>query len=131
MLDSTAVYISQQVQDILGQLALAFGTTVEYLWPIMVKAAFAKALGDLFISIILWAVTIALFHKYAKNIKAIPLSGHYEPTSWDVTKTTHMVMMWVTLITSVIYCACTWSGMVIGLFAPEYKALETVLRALK
>ena len=118
----------ETVDKLLRELAQSLGTTVEYLWAVLVKQQIIDAQIMLAISsiILVFNILLSMFYKYIAN-RFSGIRGHYDEcsprqTSWNV----YFAILGVSIIAIIILWIYAYK-----IYAnPEYYALQEILNVL-
>ena len=119
--------MNEQATKLLEQLAQKLGTTVEYLWGILIQQAQVDAfvnLGYLIILIIAWIIGVKLHFYLSKNEK-------YEKDNTGLAWAAIMIIFAMILIPVSIVMFFFLGNIVTGLINPEYWALKQVLNLIQ
>lgn len=114
----------QNNNQLLETLAKNLGTTVEYLWSVLLKQAPISATIDL---ILLILVLVAGYLLYRLHLK---LSGEYIYDDSDIAVPL-MCMAAVIWFLIFIVAVCCIPSIINGYFNPEYWALKEILNSVK
>lgn len=119
----------EQISKALQQLADKLGTTVTYLWHVLVKQAVVNGIGNLIIYIIvtIWFIILYKLHiKFSKNYG----NGEsiYEQT--EAISIVPMVLLSLAWIICFIICLFSITDTVNSFGNPEYWALHEILNKI-
>lgn len=109
------------INEALGQLAQAFNTTVEALYPLLIKQAYITGALDITIGLITLLVAIIIPFILWKYWDAIEYNDMEVPVQL-------MGFLFYT-VAALVIPLCLYSG-IIALASPEYWALKEVLTAI-
>ena len=115
---------SEQVIELLQQLAVKLGTTMENLWTVLLHEARVEGVMDLFYSVLFLTLTVAsgfLFYR------ALSHEHNYEDKYIDVPPAVSGITCGIAFITFLVFL---YHG-VIELINPAYFALREILSALQ
>lgn len=116
----------EQATKLLEQLAVKLGTTVEYLWAVLVKQAYVNAITNLIFAGIAALVILIGLAFIPKIMKLDSTDGGYDISSRTLGWIIYLIITGACLITVI---ACTIPA-ITELANPEYWALKEVLSAL-
>ena len=119
--------MNEQATKLLEQLAQKLGTTVEYLWGVLIQQAQVAAfinLGYSVVLIITWIMGIKLHFYFGKN-------GKYDDYDTGAIYIGIMVAFAITLVLTSIAMFFFLGNIVTGFVNPEYWALKQVLNLIK
>ena len=121
----------EQLTTLLAALAQKLGTTVEYLWSVLIKQAYIDGVMNIIyciITIVLIICSIYYLKYYAKNYKE--WYGSYDGKELE-----HGIVLGIVLVITCILTLCTifmFIPTAITAFNnPEYWALQEILRTIK
>ena len=121
--------MNKETQELLQKLAEKLGTTVEYLWQVLLKQAQIDAFTTLFQFFLIALFGVVLFRLHKKFLK--PLSDdRYSDNLYSKYDEAIVWPMIIGLIVFVILSICAFfsiTDMVNGFLNPEYWALQRVL----
>ena len=115
--------MNDQTLGLLRDLAGKLGTTIENLWTVMVYGARAEGIASLVASAVLMAVLIGVYKLSDKLI--------FNNPDYDVEDKVFasIVPMVVGMVVFIFFMVCLYDG-VLGVVAPEYTALKSILGVL-
>lgn len=117
--------MNDKIAQLLTELAIKFGTTVEHLWGVLVKQAYINACNQIIYTIIIAVAWFAIY-KFVEKKTTIPKDSHYADWSGD-----GKFFGWL-LVTAVSICLmvqlCYTVGICLTAFNnPEYWALKQII----
>ena len=118
----------EQVAKLLEQLATKLGTTVEYLWGVLMKQAHVNAIINLSFVGLMLIITITWLAFIPKIIKLDSDDGDYDSPS---TRTLTWIFFAITNVISIIVIIACLTTAITELLNPEYWALQEILGQLK
>ena len=123
MSDTTSVTtaVAKSVQDVLTVLAEKFGSTVEGLWIILVRGEFAFGVYSAFLFVACIVGTIY----------AVKLTKSYSDLDSKYDQEWRIVLGVVGFIVFTVAEFFAGDSAAMGIFAPEYMALQSVIEMLK
>ena len=125
--------MNDQTAALLNQLAQKMGTTVQYLWGILIRQAPIDATITLIQFLIVGIATLCLYKTHIKLMSPIKYNKHgytgYEKYSEGAA--IPMILGLLILIILIICCLLSIDDVINGYFNPEYWALRKVLDSTK
>lgn len=128
----------KELTPILEQLASKLGTTMQYLWSILIKQAYISAtitLMQIILVLIAGIVLVRLHIRFSKSTtrgtghNSGRISSLYEKHG-DILSIPMIIISIVWLILAIACFFCI-SDVINGYFNPEYWALDTILSKIK
>ncbi len=117
--------MSNEIVKVLDLLAERFGTTVEYLWQVMITQAYISAIYNLVGLLI--SIGFLFF-----VIKKTPNWIRKANDNYDVMYTLTLVFSWMFVMVTILYYTIEGIAIIItGIFNPEYLALQKILELLQ
>lgn len=115
----------KELNTILEQLAAKIGTTVEYLWAVLIKQAHVNATINLSFAILALALIITALC-FIPTIKRLP-----HPDTWNTTEREigWSIFAGVIVFFTIVFIACFIPG-INQLLNPEYWALNQILEKM-
>lgn len=121
--------------QLLETLAQNLGTTVEYLWSVLLKQAPISATIDLLTCILLTLIIYDVYrlHKYFSAPSPDADKYYTNRTRYDDNDTAILIMVSGTMASAImlIIIICTIPDIINGYFNPEYWALKEILNSVK
>ena len=122
-----------KVADLLEKLAVKLGTTVQYLWPLMVKRTQWDWIGDMAATVFLLSIGLAIFHNGYKRFKITPeYKNSYGVMVKDYSELDATILIVGIVITfvSVLFVMGNISN-VSALVCPEAQTFHNLLKMMK
>lgn len=121
--------MNQETNQLLQELAKKLGTTVEYLWGVLLKQASISATTQLIETFVLIVVVYLTFRLHRKFSKEREVRGYttndYE--EYDLLIILPMLFFSIVLAILIVVYACSFDNIINGFFNPEYWALNKLL----
>lgn len=126
--------MSKEATQLLEELAAKLGTTIEYLWNVLVRQATIDAIIKIIFVAIITICGIILYRYHIKFSKRDE-NGHntYNSGCYDSGEDLSMTMILAAIIWGIAFViACsTIPGIITGFLNPEYFALQHILSLIK
>jgi ABC-type Fe3+ transport system permease subunit len=120
--------MNDQLQKALTELANKLGTSVQYLWKVLVSQAKTNAITDILMWVVLLLSGFVLYFLHKRFSKTNEedrySSSHYdnnEPTQWI------MAILGICWLVLLIACFVLVPDLVSSLFNPQYWALKEIV----
>lgn len=123
--------MNKETQELLQKLAEKLGTTVEYLWQVLLKQAQIDAFTTLFQFALIALFGITLYRLHKKFLKPIS-DDRYSDNLYSKYDEGIICPMFIGAIVFAILAICAFfsiTDMVNGFLNPEYWALQRILSA--
>lgn len=126
--------MNNQTTELLQQLAQKMGTTVQYLWGILLKQAPIDATITLFQFFIVGILSFLLYKAHRRLLKPIEsddkLSYRYDNgyDKYNASAGVPMIIGAIILVTLIMVCLFSIGDVINGYFNPEYWALNRILK---
>lgn len=126
-------FFVDKIQAGLAAIATGFNTTIEYVWPIMIKQQVVQAWSSL-VLILFWFLVfflcIKVLYPYASNKRRT-----YEKKGWgDDGDVGWFCLAWLPVISfgiiSLVYFCSSIQCVITGFINPEYAAIKDVMRMI-
>lgn len=121
--------MDSNTQQLLQQLANKMGTTVQYLWSVLIKQARVSAITDLITLSITILLAYAIFRIHLKLSFTKGTSSHCK---YDDNEAYGIIMLvgTITIAAMLLIHLCFMGDTINGFFNPEYWALKEILDSL-
>lgn len=121
--------INFDVNAVLGELAKALNTTVDYVYPILIRQAYVDAMSLAFSTLLAILVAVAITVTRSKIKANYMKSKTISCYDWESLDRSHLfvivvIISWAIVIGLLIACAVQLPGMLIN---PEYYIIEKLL----
>lgn len=123
--------MTEQIMEGLRQLAEKLGTTVEFLWGVIIKQQYVEPIYGLvaFVSLLSASVLFYKVYKIAHKKKLIDPPPKYDTNTAEVMETIALVLVSITIVSA--GAALVFSVMeAVDLLNPEYAALKDITSKL-
>lgn len=120
--------MKMDINQALEQLAIAFNTTVDKLYPILIKQAYVSAVTSIITVIVMVVIWVAMYHVCFKKV-GITREGPFNEFSFN---------SFVTITVFGVYSVIAMIGVIVEIYSiptallnPEYWALKQILDAIR
>lgn len=119
--------MDDRTYSLLQELASQIGTTVDFIWPILVRQAYIEGIVGIILYIFL-AVGIFVYVK----IMIVKVWHNIDTSDWyEDEKKAGIIILGVMLAVLFIIAILTFSFTISSLVNPEYHAIRTILDSVK